>query len=144
MLQGRRRWPQQQFCPGCFALIPADAAICPACGQTIAAVDPADYREKLLRALHHPLSEVRMRAIIALGWRGEIVAVSALIECALHHPTDVIEGLEIVRSLRQIETKTGDPRGLLVLAERHPARAVRAAAHILRDHPRTPGANEEK
>lgn len=131
---------QQQFCPGCFALIAADDAICPACGQTVSAFSAADYREKLQHALHHPLSEVRMRAIIALGWRGETEAVSALIECALRHPTDVIEGVEIVHSLRQIETKAGHLRGLATLAERHPAHAVRAAAaRILHGDPGTPG-----
>lgn len=66
-----------------------------------------------------------MRAIIALGGRGETVAAPALIECALRHPSDVVEGLEIVRSLWHIETKTGDVRGLTVLAERHPTGAVR-------------------
>lgn len=67
-----------------------------------------------------------MRAIIALGWHGEAEAVPALVDCALRHPIDVIEGLEIVRSLSHIQTH--HLRALEVLAENHPAHAVRAAA----------------
>ena len=36
-----------------------------------------------------------MRAIIALGWRGEQEMAAALAECALRHPSDVVEGLEM-------------------------------------------------
>jgi hypothetical protein len=69
-----------------------------------------------------------MRAIIALGWQGEPDAASALVDCALRHPVDVVEGLEIVRSLARIEGRHPGVGALERLLELHPAHAVRAAA----------------
>lgn len=119
------------YCPACFAQIPAEAAACPACGQDLARLSHRDYREKLLAALHHPLADVRLRAIIALGWRREPEAAQALAECALRHPIDVVQGLEVVESLRIID---GDPgrEALERLARDHPAHAVRARAEEAR------------
>ncbi len=87
-----------------------------------------DYREALLHALHHPLAEVRMRAIIALGLRGELETADALAEFALRHPTDVVQGLEIVHSLSCVRDTATRQRTLSSLALRHPAHAVRVAA----------------
>lgn len=69
-----------------------------------------------------------MRAIIALGRRGEVDAARALVECALRHPRDVVEGLEVLRSLNRLEA--GQPRmaALRMLAQRHPANAIKEAA----------------
>jgi hypothetical protein len=58
------------------------------------------YSQRLIDALGHPLDDVRMRAIITLGLRSEKAAEKPLIDCALRQPIDVIEGLEIVNSLR--------------------------------------------
>jgi hypothetical protein len=94
------------------------------------------YADCLIDALQHPLSEVRMRAIIALGWRGECVAEKPLVDCALRHPIDVIEGLEIVNSLRLIRDSGSDDTALRHLSLYHAARAVRTmAAEILREFP---------
>lgn len=116
----------QQVCLACFRLAPAQSPSCPSCGADLAAISARDYRYKLLHALEHPLADVRMRAIIACGWRGEASAARPLYELALRHPVDVVEGLAVVASLRSL----GDEgRALLKeLAETHPARAVRAAA----------------
>ena len=119
---------QPHFCLECFALIAAEAQTCPICGRDQAQLRARDYHAKLLHALHHPLSEVRMRAIIALGLRGEPDAAQALADCALRHPVDVVEGLEIVRSLRLLQARSGRLEALENLARRHPAQAVRAAA----------------
>ena len=59
------------FCPNCYARIPIDAAICPHCHTSLRDWQEKTYADCLIDALQHPLSEVRMRAIIALGWRGE-------------------------------------------------------------------------
>lgn len=69
-----------------------------------------------------------MRAIIALGLRGEAQAADALAACALRHPLDVVEGLEIVRSLRCIAELTGERQALTRIAHDHPGHAVRQAA----------------
>lgn len=116
----------EHICPACFRLIPAGASHCPACGANLAALTDRDYRDKLLAALAHPLDEVRMRVILALGMRGEPDAAEALADCALRHTVDVVEGLAVVGSLARL----GDAgrHALLRLAESHPAHAVREAA----------------
>ncbi len=119
---------QPSYCPGCFAQIEAAAERCLACGLDLQRLSARDYRAKLLAALHHPLSEVRMRAIIALGWRGEADAAQPLAECALRHPTDVVEGLQIVESLAGLRDTPAREGALRTLAATHPARAVRSAA----------------
>ena len=83
------------FCPACFAPLAQEADTCPACGARMTELSSRDYREKLVHALLHPLADVRMRAIIALGLRGEAEMAEALVECAMRHPTDVVQGLEI-------------------------------------------------
>ncbi len=69
-----------------------------------------------------------MRVIIALGWRRQKDAADALVACAMRNPVDVIEGLQIVDSLREIFM--GEPRnpGLEALIARHPSAVIRAAA----------------
>jgi HEAT repeat protein len=115
-----------QFCLACFRRVPAESLCCPACGADLAALSARGYRENLLHALEHPLAEVRMRAIIACGWRGEACAAQPLYELALRHPVDVVEGLAVVASLRRLGA---EGRAMLdELAEVHPAHAVRAAA----------------
>lgn len=124
------------FCPKCYAQISLDAEICPHCHTSLRAWQERAYAGRLIEALRHPLSEVRMRAIIALGWRGERAAEGPLVDCALRHPIDVIEGLEIVNSLRLIRDSGSDDTWLRYLELHHAARAVRtSAAEILHDLP---------
>lgn len=113
----------QQICPECYRLMPLTAARYPDCGADLAAFSAQQYRDKLLAALDHPLSEVRMRAIIALGGRGERAAAEALAECALRHPADVVEGLEVVASFKKI----GAQITLALQSKTHPA--LRDDAH---------------
>ena len=122
-----------QYCTWCFAEIPLDAQVCPDCGTNLddyARHTP--YPDRLIHALHHPLSETRMGAIIALGKQADPHTIGALADCALEHDGDVIEGLEILHSLA--EMPAGDPllkAALQRLAEQHPAHAVRTRAQSL-------------
>jgi HEAT repeat protein len=116
------------YCPACLALIDASAAVCPACGKDLVHLSERAYRDKLLAALNHPLADVRLRAIIALGWRGEGEAALALAQCALHHPTDIVEGLQVIESLLHLGDKEARREALRQLAVRHPARVVRLRA----------------
>ena len=134
----RKEWLMRElaFCQNCYARIPIDAAICPHCHTSLRDWQEKTYADCLIDALQHPLSEVRMRAIIALGWRGECVAEKPLVDCALRHPIDVIEGLEIVNSLCLIRDSGSDDTALRHLSLYHAARAVRTmAAEILREFP---------
>jgi HEAT repeats len=119
---------KQQICLACFDLIPLEDLVCPQCGADLAAFSARDYREKLLHALFHPLADVRMRAVIALGWRGEPETADDLAACALRHPSDVVQGLEIINSLVKLKEEDTTRVALSVLKQRHPARAVRAGA----------------
>lgn len=118
----------ETFCLHCFALIARDAHRCPACGGSVSEMSERAYGEKLLRALDHPLAEVRMRAIIALGKRSESDTAEALVACALRHPSDVVEGLEIVRSLSRLNAGRPSRAALRQIADIHPASAVKKAA----------------
>lgn len=115
------------YCPACYALLEGDARTCPVCGADLSRLSEREYREKLIVALRHPLADVRLRAIIALGWRQDAIAADALAECTLSHPTDVIEGLEVVESLRLIHQPSAC-HALARIARQHAARAIRAAA----------------
>lgn len=119
---------QESYCLNCFSLIPAEAEICPVCGEHIASLSSHGYREKLLHALEHPLDDVRMRAIIALGLRREAGTALPLAQCALRHPSDVVEGMEIVNALKNFDASTEGAHALKMLASDHAAHAVRAAA----------------
>ena len=121
----------RQICPACYRLIPADVHACPACGADLDALSARDYRVKLLAALHHPLDDVRMRAILALGLRGEAETAEALADCALRHPEDVVEGLAVVGAL--VRLGSAGRNSLLKLAARAPAHAVRQAARRAAD-----------
>lgn len=116
------------FCPHCFHRIPGDTEHCPDCGVVFGDEERRTFSARLIDALHHPLSEVRMRVIIALGWRRQRDAADALVACALRNPLDVTEGLRIVESLRQMfEGEAGNP-GLDCLIARHPSAIIREAA----------------
>lgn len=120
------------FCPACFAPLAQEADTCPACGARMADLSRRDYREKLVHALRHPLADVRMRAIIALGLRGEPQTADALVKCAMRHPADVVQGLEIVNSLARMKQTGAGRTALSILQARHPAHAVReGAARVL-------------
>ncbi len=118
-----------QYCTWCFAEIPLDVQVCPDCGANLddyARHTP--YPDRLIHALHHPLSETRMGAIIALGKQADPHTIGALADCALEHDGDVIEGLEILHSLAQMPANPSLESALRRLASDHPAHAVREHA----------------
>jgi soluble P-type ATPase len=118
------------FCMNCFAPMSATDTVCPVCHSGAAALSARDYRDKLLRALEHPLADVRVRAIHALRLRADEAAADALAQCALKHPVDVVQGLLVIAALRAIRT-SADGRGALArLSTEHPAHAIRHAAGV--------------
>jgi len=116
------------FCLACFMPLAQEADTCPVCGARMAELSERSYREKLVHALLHPLADIRMRAIIALGWRGEPETAEALVACALRHPLDVVQGLEIVNSLDQMKDAMVRQAALSAVHAQHPAHAVREGA----------------
>jgi hypothetical protein len=59
---------------------------------------------------------------------GNADTASELVACALRHPTDVAEGLEVVESLRRFPNGLFRRAALQTLRDTHPASAVRKAA----------------
>ena len=70
--------PRAGYCPQCFTSLAWSAQRCPQYGADLAAWSRLPYGQRLIHALRHPLAEVRMRAIPALGARQESEATIAL------------------------------------------------------------------
>ena len=117
------------FCPVCFGQSEGGGRQCLQCGTNLLRwSETHSYTERLVQALQHPIAEVRMGAVIAIGLRRDTQAARALADCALAHAADIPEGFEIVRSLARLAVAAEAVASLQWLAAEHPARAVRAAA----------------
>jgi hypothetical protein len=116
------------YCINCFALIPADAEICPVCGASVSDWSAHDLGEKLLHALDHPSDEVRQRVITIMVLRHEQGAAMKLAEGALRHPLSYEESVLIINALADTEAFPDGRRALDILAQDHPSLAVRNAA----------------
>lgn len=123
----------QYFCPACFAEVPFAATKCPRCG-----VDADRWRaertftERLVHALGHPLPSARMMAIIALKGRADPQTAAPLAACALAHPLDVVQDLEVLRALAAMPPTSHQRHAALKTLCAHPSRIVaEEAARIL-------------
>jgi hypothetical protein len=90
-------------------------------------VEHQSYPSRLLHALGHPISEVRMAAVISLGNQGDANASLPLVRCALKHPTDIVLALEITNALKKLPIGPERDESIALL-KTHPAQAVREAA----------------
>jgi hypothetical protein len=118
----------QFFCPKCFVGVPSEQRVCPACGVDINTwSQDHSYTRRLIHALDHPISEVRMAAVISLGNQGDSAASLPLVRCALKHPTDIILAMEIRNALKKLPIGAERDEAIAIL-KTHPARAVRESA----------------
>lgn len=120
--------PLDGYCPHCFAALDWAAQYCPHCHTDLAAWSRQSYPARLIHALQHPLADVRLRAVIALGLLRWEAAAPALVACTLRDPTNVPQALEVVHSLQQLLPAEAGRVGLAQLAATHPAHAAREAA----------------
>ncbi|TAM60053.1 MAG: HEAT repeat domain-containing protein [Rhodanobacter sp.] len=119
------------FCPHCFAEIEPTSLVCPLCGIDIVQWRAHPYKKRLVHALGHPLADVRMISIEALGRLGDPDAAMPLVQCALARPVDVTQGLAIVSALATLRRDESWADAVRLLRD-HPARAVaRAATELL-------------
>jgi cation-transporting ATPase E len=125
----------QYYCPNCFTEISPEAQTCSECGTDIEEWTKGyNYTKRLIHALKHPQAEARKVSIVALGNRREATAAVPLAECALAFPSDLVQNLEVVRSLDKLPSTEAKMTALHRLAD-HPAHAVRVAAvDVLNNH----------
>jgi hypothetical protein len=123
-----------QICPNCYRALAPAATACAACGASLADFSERDYGDKLIAALRHPLADVRMRAVHALGLRREARAAQALVDCALSHRLDVVQGLLIVGALARIHAHDPGTGALQRLLAEQPSRPVAEAARQVLAH----------
>jgi hypothetical protein len=94
------------FCWNCFQTIDSNDAQCPYCARRQNPA-PGDLREKLIRALRHPIGETRRRAALLLGEKRMSEATADLINLIDHDPDPYVAG-EAVEALKKI----GNPAAL--------------------------------
>jgi HEAT repeat protein len=114
----------RSFCANCFEIIDYADAICPRCNaqQNTA---PGNLVLKLIRALKHPLADVRKRVVFVLGEKRAAEATNGLAEVADHDP-DPYVAREAVIALSKIG---GAPAvAALERAARHESFLVRKLA----------------
>ncbi len=114
----------EYFCPYCFESIPEASRICPCCHENVESWHEGEtYAARLVRALQHPVDQVRMGAIITLGNRADPETASALVECAYRFPEMVPQNLQIIESLMQFHDARERENALEKLS-RHPSHPV--------------------
>lgn len=120
------------FCPSCFAEIDAASSTCTQCGADVQAGRDRAYPQRLLHALKHPLSDIRMTAIEALAQLQPEGAAMALADCALEHPRDPVQGVAILRALERLPRNPAWAAAVSRLVD-HPAAVVGRGAQALLD-----------
>jgi HEAT repeat protein len=73
--------PLVRWCSNCWSENPYEATVCGACGASLCQ-EAGDRTERLIRALGHPMPEIRRVAAGLLGRRDDPRAVAALAESA--------------------------------------------------------------
>lgn len=102
------------YCPHCWAIAPAGAYNCPACGAIIED-STADIIDKYIAALRHPQPETRLRAAWILGRMPATRAVPALLAIVAARDPYLLS--VAVKSLGQIGDQQAVPELAALLAD---------------------------
>jgi HEAT repeat protein len=105
--------PLLQFCSTCWAENLMEVTCCVRCGTPLSESEPIHYEQKLMRALIHPLPEMREMAATLLGMRRDLQALPLMISRLLEE-TDMGVLCALSRSLGQL----GDCRATATLCKR--------------------------
>ncbi len=113
------------FCPVCFKKLNKNRLICPYCHININKwQEEITYESRLIHALQHPLSEVRMGAIITLANMRSTNALIPLTNCAFKYPKDIIQNLEIIKSIEKIPS-CKDKIVIIKKFKQHPSKIIK-------------------
>lgn len=97
----------RKFCPHCWGKNEYTSTHCASCGKSLLSADQESYRDKLIWALHHPVTEIAIRAAYLLG---ELKAKEAIPEletiCKQSH--DIFLKKAAAAALEKINAKTVD------------------------------------
>lgn len=104
------------FCPSCWNEIPENTVLCPFCGYDLSKFNLLSYEKKLIKALNHPIKEIRRNAIFLIGLKRITEALPELAEM-LEREEDPILLMEIARALKRINNQ--DSMKLLKNMEAH-------------------------
>ena len=118
------------YCWHCYGENVAARGACRHCGRRIEAPEGTSYLDQLLWALDHPLGEIKLFAVQALGARRDLAAADRLRQVALE-AGDPYVAAEAVRSLVSIEGVEKARDVLERVAETGAAPARRAAKDAL-------------
>ncbi|MGH8371586.1 MAG: HEAT repeat domain-containing protein [Gammaproteobacteria bacterium] len=114
-----------EFCANCFTELHGEDDRCAKCGQPReGGWEKTSFDTRLIRALNHPVADVRLRAIYALGRRKVIAAIDLLVDLAFIHPFDPVQGKAIVEALIEMSAPHAK-EALMQLHRDHPSHAVR-------------------
>ncbi|MHB8595700.1 MAG: HEAT repeat domain-containing protein [Ktedonobacteraceae bacterium] len=105
--------PLIQYCPTCWAENLIGATACDRCGASLSETRAILYDQKLMQALHHPVSETREMAARLLGQRRDKQALPVLLSRLLEE-TDIGVACSISKALGQM----GDCQAAAALAKR--------------------------
>jgi len=105
--------PLMQFCSTCWAENLIDATVCDRCGTSLSETEPIFYDQKLMRALQHPVPEVREMVAMLLGLRQDRHALPVLLARLLEE-SDIGVLCAISKALGQL----GDCQAAASLAKR--------------------------
>jgi HEAT repeat protein len=105
--------PLIQFCSTCWAENLIDATVCDRCGTLLSETEPIFYDQKLMRALQHPVPEVREMVAMLLGLRQDRHALPVLLARLLEE-SDIGVLCAISKALGQL----GDCQAVTSLAKR--------------------------
>jgi HEAT repeat protein len=126
------------YCWHCYGESVLSRGPCERCGRPIEAPEATTYLERLLWALDHPLGEIRLFAVQALGARRDRSAAGRLRELATE-TRDPYVAAEAVRSLVLIEGEENVRDVLERVIETGTAPARRAAREALSGSPGVDG-----
>jgi HEAT repeat protein len=116
----------QTFCPNCWSLLDDDFDVCPKCNFDIKDFSNKDYEKKLIRALEHPLHEVRTFAVEVIAKKKYKEAVPKLLQ-SLESTDDIYFQKAIIEALSELEPN--DLPGIVGKYTKYPyALIVREAA----------------
>lgn len=96
------------YCPNCWSEIDEKEKSCHVCNYDISKYDSFDYTDKLINALSHPISDVRIFAARLLGKNKVKKSIPALIECLkvskdMYFQKAIIETLGNLGALETLE-----------------------------------------